>query len=230
MFWRMAKVYDCDYRCIPGEPPEGESLPTFEHADGPTCTATFVKHFTDMERLIREHASGDTQVAALAWLDDLYRKRKKWAAAWTWSFRTWGIHSTQRSEAIHSAVKSRKSLANMVVTKLVQGLVKYNVEAREKKHMESFRLHLRQLATQLTLEPEVSSLQSNGHLVPYAYDLLAAQASQALQYTYDESSVGERDGAEVYRVTFLDAQVSVEGCAYDSGWSLFSRADQRIPA
>ena len=31
MFWRMAKVYDCDYRCIPGEPPEGESLPTFEH-------------------------------------------------------------------------------------------------------------------------------------------------------------------------------------------------------
>jgi hypothetical protein len=45
-----------------------------------------------------------TRKLALEWLKQLGARAQKWAARWTYAHRTLDIHSTQRAEAIHSAL------------------------------------------------------------------------------------------------------------------------------
>jgi hypothetical protein len=51
-----------------------------------------------------EACGEDVRHLALDWLRKLGERREKWAARWTWQYPTLDIHSTQRAEAIHSAL------------------------------------------------------------------------------------------------------------------------------
>jgi hypothetical protein len=37
-------------------------------------------------------------------MKSLLARKEQWAACYTWKMRTYGIHSTQRAEAIHSSI------------------------------------------------------------------------------------------------------------------------------
>ena len=45
---------------------------------------------------------------AFSWLQNLWDRREQWMAKSTWRTTTYGIHSTQRAESTHSAIKSRR--------------------------------------------------------------------------------------------------------------------------
>ena len=49
------------------------------------------------------------------WLRIVYNQREQWAACFTWRHLMYGIHSTQRSEAIHSSIACWCSKTNMLV-------------------------------------------------------------------------------------------------------------------
>lgn len=46
-----------------------------------------------------------TRKLAFEWLEALGERHEQWAARWTWQHMTLDIHSTQRAEAIHSALQ-----------------------------------------------------------------------------------------------------------------------------
>lgn len=57
-------------------------------------------------------SAGEKLNKQLKWLESLRARKEQWAACYTWRHRTFGIHSTQRAEAIHSAIRwfcSKKS-------------------------------------------------------------------------------------------------------------------------
>ena len=91
---------------------------------------------------------------------------------------------TQRSEAIHSAIKKRRSMANYQLTRLVTYLVDYNCTARDRKAVDQVRKAICQLQNLQMLPKEVKMLGpgTDPKLTAYGFDLLVAQTSQALNY------------------------------------------------
>ena len=71
--------------------------------------ATYSTQWVGLKGLVEAQRGGGRDAAvekALAWLGDLYKRREKWAAPWTWGVMTLGIHSTQRAESVHNAFKA----------------------------------------------------------------------------------------------------------------------------
>ncbi|KAG8463993.1 hypothetical protein KFE25_000161 [Diacronema lutheri] len=64
--------------------------------------------------------------AAIKWLEWLRSVKHTWAACFTWAICTLGVHSTQRSESIHAAIK-RLMLTNLLLTDLVKALDMYKM-------------------------------------------------------------------------------------------------------
>ena len=126
----------------------------------------------------------ETTAAQVKWLEDtMYTKRHKWAARFTWSTTTWGVHSTQRAEALHSAIK-RFLRAHMLLVTLVRALVQYNLTSRTVKQVDMVRKSL-QHATQAVL-PVVFALRDV--ITPFAYELVLSQASLATLYHVSEQT------------------------------------------
>lgn len=75
-----------------------------EEEDESMVLKTFDSEWNRLIELFEEKASGSTKAAGLAFLHKLHCLRQQWAACWTWAVVTLGIHSTQRAEAIHSAI------------------------------------------------------------------------------------------------------------------------------
>ena len=75
----------------------------------------------------------------LEWLESLYDKREQWAARWTWDHLTLGVDSTQRAEAVHSAVALFLK-ANMPLTKLYTLLAHYVEDSQNSAEAKSERL------------------------------------------------------------------------------------------
>jgi hypothetical protein len=113
-------------------------------------------------------AHGATKGAVRVWLEQLYSRRGQWMAAITWKYTTWGVHSTQRSEAVHSALKSRK-LKNLAATVLVDEMTGYNEHSRSKRDVDAVRKSLRHVANLSGVPAFLLPLQST--LTPYAWDL-----------------------------------------------------------
>mmetsp|Transcript_35397 Transcript_35397/g.88112 ORF Transcript_35397/g.88112 Transcript_35397/m.88112 type:complete len:113 (+) Transcript_35397:274-612(+) len=83
MFWRIAK-----------------------RSDLLSC-ADFEAEFADLTALARATTCCDEKTRELAfeWLAALGERREQWAARFTWKHLTLDVHSTQRAEAIHSALQ-----------------------------------------------------------------------------------------------------------------------------
>ncbi|KAJ1450147.1 hypothetical protein M885DRAFT_571637 [Pelagophyceae sp. CCMP2097] len=77
-----------------------------------SATDTFDAEWDMLVKFVEAEVAGRTGVKtlknALAWLNLLYKKRRLFAARWVVSHRTFLIYSTQRIEAVHSAIQQCK--------------------------------------------------------------------------------------------------------------------------
>ena len=198
-FWKFAKFSD-------------------NRLDVGTEWAAFITHFDNVAR-------GPSKADVIVWLEELFSRRKQWMATITWSFTTWGVHSTQRAEAVHAALKGRK-LKNLSAVALVQEMTEYNEQSRLKKGVDDVRKQLRSLAGLYAVPRFLQSLQTA--LTPYAYDLVLAQFSLSVTY---KSTPYDDDGRFLVlpasRVSLTSAtqwNVSLQQAAPRWSWLLLCEA------
>ena len=156
--------------------------------------------------------SGSTKGQAILWLESLYSRRTRWMAALTWSITSWGVHSTQRAEAIHSALKSAK-LKNTSCVNLLQKIIEYNQLSRARKEVDAIRRHLQNTA-KLTPHVPVLLHELQGKLTAYAFDLVMSQF--ALSIGYNSTPTWDTDSflvsyAGITKVTSFTPVLSEEG-------------------
>ena len=113
------------------------------------------------------------------WLTDLHMRRRKWMAVFTWAHTTWGVHSTQRAEAVHSALASRQ-LKNLSAVNLIDEMNAYNAQSRGRREVDDVRKRLRQLAGAFAIPPLLKGLELI--LTPHAFELLMTQFNMSLKY------------------------------------------------
>ena len=182
---------------------------------------------------VEQHGAGEKLPDCIKWLNSLFGRREQWMAHYTWNVVTWGIHSTQRAESIHSAIKSERSLANSKLVVLTDALLQYNVKSRDTRSLDSARLAMRQLSANSTVSPLIAAWRTR--LTPAAYEILLAQAEQALQYTatiihHDDQEDGDMSthvaqpvDDDVWRVTYNGSM-----SARPSPFSLVLNADGKV--
>jgi hypothetical protein len=99
------------------------------------------------------------------------RKAHQWAACFTWSFTTFGIHSTQRAEAIHLVIHSFCSKHRSIVD-LAHDLEQMAHHQQQKWETESLRIQLGQSLVQ--------------KLTPHAAEMIESQAAQIPLYNQSD--------------------------------------------
>jgi hypothetical protein len=133
--------------------------------------------------LVEQGSGRDTdKAAAREWLAAREVDRERWAYRFTWRHRTLGIHSTQRIEAVHSAVSHFLS-TNRLLTDLLEQLDRYtgNVELRTTARDLSWHARLIQRGQAALEHPDIIEA-SNFGLSAFALVLLRAQVQQAPFY------------------------------------------------
>ena len=177
LFWRIAK--ETDSNSVSAWDEDWASLNEFLDASG---------------------ASSDSISRGKRWLAGLGERRTQWAARWTWGHLTYLIHSTQRSEAINSAVKKKKVSARSNIKDLVKGLVDYNEGARKQRTVCAIRLSFKRWASVSALPPYMSRLQML--LTPFAFEIVLAQWGQ--KDTYELTRVeGQANDLPIEHVKFI---------------------------
>ena len=141
----------------------------------------------------QDTAASAPRSTALAWLAALSARRESWAARWTWSRFTAGCDSTQRTEAVNSAVKGYTT-ASMLLVKLLAALDSYNVSVQQRATTRQFSLARR--AEQCPPSPLLESI--NSFVTPYAAQLVRAQFVDAFTYA---SVAEQRESGTVYLVS-----------------------------
>ena len=121
-----------------------------------------------------------------AWLATMAKRKEMWAACFTWAFCTYGIHSTQCIEAIHSAIAQWCNVP-MLLTRLLDSLDKHELMRVECSASNAHRVAFRR-AGQLAagVEPHVAVQSPQRTLTANAYELLCAQAAQSIHYSCEE--------------------------------------------
>ena len=135
----------------------------------------------------REKAKAD----AREWLQAREVDKERWAYRFTWRLRTLGIHSTQRIEAVHSAVAHFLS-TNRLLTDLLEQLDRYSGDVELRIATRDLRFHARLIQRgQAALEHHLIIEASRFGLSAYALVLLRAQVQQASNYDVrDPADVG----------------------------------------
>ena len=167
-------------------------------------------------------ALGDSRsiTNAVTWLHALATRAPQFAYRFTWSRLTYLIHSTVRSEAINSALKTKVISANMKISQLLVGVMEYNCDARELKKADMVRLALRHLCHSnsfppwvcialplshptLTLPPTTPALHApqidalRAKVTPYAFELISAQFALSFKYRAEAiAGGGDADGVD----------------------------------
>ena len=171
-FWKLAKETD------------SRSIETFE------------AEFASLEEAIRAatvssgHSVNSVDKVELAkkWLRNrLYERREQWAYRWTWNYFTVGCHATQRSEAIHSALKKILTSSNFSLVQLFTVLSDYQANKDFFGDLQRFRnegkVHSHVAGMHMSVLRE--------ELNEYALAKVQEQYNQALFY-----SMSERRGSD----------------------------------
>ena len=183
-WWRLAKDTDC------------------------ASKNKFDAEFDDFIALVGRTARGETKSHQLDWLKTMKASKHKWAARYTWSVCTWGIHSTQRAEAMQSALKG-VLVASMMLTEVLKEIEKYNVLSRNKRDISDIRRvsHVHHLSE--FLPPWIRTALTQ--LTPYAQSLLIEQYKQSMNY----ESTDESDGKWLVSRLRIAATSSATPLVYD---------------
>ena len=171
MFWRIAK--DSDTHAV----------------------SRWETDWGELKELVQSNSTtSDKQAAAFKWMEYLSEKRHKWAARYVFGHCTFGIHSTQRAEAVNGAIKKTIS-GSMLLTEVNKSLEDYNRAARDRKTVQAHLQFLRNARRATASCAAVRSLE--GKISPYAFKLVLEQEAQAMQYKTVRNDEVELQGDEM---------------------------------
>jgi hypothetical protein len=116
---------------------------------------------------------------ALEWFESLNTRKHQWAARWTWQHFTMGVHSTQRSESIHSAIKKFLGATTLLV-QLSKKLQAYQRDLDHSAALVEARGAFRRVTTHTNDLPCVAMIADK--VTDYALEILRAQQAQQPAY------------------------------------------------
>ena len=155
--------------------------------------------FTAMAEASRTGSNAQKLDQALLWLQALAERREQWAARWTWEVCSYGVRSTQRSEAIHSAIKQFLRSSGLL-TELLNNLSEYSRRIQQEQRTDECRAEQRLnrggITTSEPVPPIVTHIAES--LTPAAFDILREQALLSGSYYICDEPGEER----AWRVSF----------------------------
>ena len=179
MWWNICKNSDSRFGV---EEPAGE----------PPKPGTFDASWADLAAFIKLHVEeSEKRTHQLEWLATMAGKKRQWAACYCWSVLAYGVHSTQRIEALHSAV-ARWCKKSMLLMAFFEELESHEELRRERGDTKAHRDALKLAARGIKVWPPVYKV--SGNVTAYAYEVLCAQAAQMNQYTIEPYHRGKVPG------------------------------------
>jgi hypothetical protein len=156
---------------------------------------TFDTQFEALVNVVRgtESAPPTTTTKAmkngLAWLEKLKKRKEQWAACFTWQHVTFGVHSTQRAEAIHSAM-TQFCYKGSTIDKLARDMDQMTNQQRIKSESEALDYAFGALlGPRPVISPSADTIGEN--LGKYSRQLNNAQASQLVMYSVEAVDLDE---------------------------------------
>ncbi|MGH7955110.1 MAG: hypothetical protein ACREOZ_04035, partial [Gloeomargaritales cyanobacterium] len=137
----------------------------------------------------------------LKWLDTMKQKKEVWVGRYTWGELTFGIHSTQRIESIHSSV-ARFCNKNHQISMIVKKLVNLADEHAFKSGIEAARAANRKIADRECAAFKMAQ-SLLGKVTGYAFDIVISEAAQV--ENYQVLLLREEDEKQVYSVGLTEA-------------------------
>jgi hypothetical protein len=125
------------------------------------------------------------------------------------------IERAQRCEAVHSALK-RILVSKMLLTDLVKEVISFAAHHEVVTEMRETRNALRQASMGGVLFPVVKEVLDKKLISSYAFDILKAQAAQAVHYSVEPAADSEGTYIVKRRSTATNsASTSEDQCAND---------------
>jgi len=163
-----------------------------------SCRHLFDETFNKIINFVLTHSTFNNvpkKEATINWLMQLRDKKEQWAACYTWSKCTLGIHSTVRAEAINSVIASFCKKTDDMGTLIMQ-LERMVDEQQMKSEFEMLRVQFSS-----TIAPIGGSLihpfaeKMCVKVTPYAASIIRAQAAKAMQYGVKQHNIPDADNA-----------------------------------
>jgi hypothetical protein len=118
----------------------------------------FAQEWADFADALREVGSGPTLAREMEWVEALGAKAEKWAARYVWSRCTFTVHSTQRAEAVQSAVKEKIVQAKGLLTDLILQIEDYSMNTQQQRTADSINTAMRNASKATTLPLVVTNM------------------------------------------------------------------------
>jgi hypothetical protein len=118
----------------------------------------FAQEWADFADALREVGSGPTLAREVEWVEALGAKAEKWAARYVWSRCTFTVHSTQRAEAVQSAVKEKIVQAKGLLTDLILQIEDYSMNTQQQRTADSINTAMRNASKATTLPLVVTNM------------------------------------------------------------------------
>jgi hypothetical protein len=152
------------------------------------------------------------------WLNKMKLNAPKWAACYTWRHKTYGVHSTQRAEAIHSVVAMFCSKHSSIVD-LVMDIERMSSIQQNTAETNALRAQFnKKMGPGTHISPLANALAEK--LEEYAAHITRCQASQISLYSHEETTDVDSKGDKVY-ITSIHPDV------YGDGTDVNSKETQR---
>lgn len=167
----------------------------------------FAEKWTDLYCFIQTNAtSAESFEDKASWLMRMGASCTKWAGCFTWGISSYGCHSTQRAEAIHSSMALFCSKTSTILD-LVLNLEQMADNQVMKSEHNAVRNRLNTSASAVS-ESEVrnSIVWLSNQCVPFAKHLILTQASMVTKYNISPLSLSSSDGSS----PFSSAEVMVK--------------------
>jgi hypothetical protein len=133
------------------------------------------------------------------WLQKMKLNAPKWAACYTWRHRTYGVHSTQRAEAIHSVIALFCSKHSSIID-LVMDIERMAEIQQNRAETDALRLQFNHtIGPGAKIMPVANALADL--LEEYPAHILRCQASQISLYTHEETTDIDSQGNKIYIVS-----------------------------
>ena len=166
-------------------------------------------------RVQADVGAGDKQDAAISWLTELGGRATQFAYCFTWDICTFGLHATQRAEAMQASLKRVLSRSSSLVA-LLDAVELYNRTSQQRRDVVEYRRAFRHLNMSRAAPPFIAALQPL--ITPFAYNLVLSQFQQALQYhDNDNAVVRSTPASEMPRIYDADGEVQGFECDVDCG-------------
>ena len=149
----------------------------------------------------------------LNWLNGLKQLGPKWAGCFTWSFLTYGLHSTQRAEAINSSIDT---FCNKFST-----ILRIALDLEQMAEVHSYKSEIVTIKSQLNMiigNGDISSMTAkiNETISSFSKHLNSAQSNQVCHYLCKPEFKSKKETADsTYKVKRYSTDITNE-VSYDT--------------